>query len=189
MNDPRISSLREQYQARRAAVFDAIMAGGTSTRGIQGQLRKLSHLADGLLCDLWQWAQLPGSLSLVAVGGFGRGTLFPHSDIDVLLLLPAGTDLDNEATLRTQIEQFIGSCWDAGLEIGSSVRTIAQCITEAEADVTVQGNVGTVRSTNGNVRAGNVTGNIETRTGNVTCGHVQGGVSSRNGNVFYGGAK
>ena len=138
MNDPRISSLREQYQARRAAVFDAIMAGGTSTRGIQGQLRKLSHLADGLLCDLWQWAQLPDSLSLVAVGGFGRGTLFPHSDIDVLLLLPAGTDLDSEATLRTQIEQFIGSCWDAGLEIGSSVRTIAQCITEAEADVTVQ---------------------------------------------------
>ena len=138
MNDPRISSLREQYQARRAAVFDAIMAGGTSTRGIQGQLRKLSHLADGLLCDLWQCAQLPGSLSLVAVGGFGRGTLFPHSDIDVLLLLPAGTDLDSDATLRTQIEQFIGSCWDAGLEIGSSVRTIAQCITEAEADVTVQ---------------------------------------------------
>ena len=77
MNDPSIPQLREQYQARRATLFDAIMAGGSSTRGIQTQLRKLSHLADGLLRDLWQLAGLPGHLSLVAVGGFGRGKLFP----------------------------------------------------------------------------------------------------------------
>ena len=138
MNDPSIPQLREQYQARRATLFDAIMAGGSSTRGIQTQLRKLSHLADGLLRDLWQLAGLPGHLSLVAVGGFGRGKLFPYSDIDVLVLLPDGTDLEHDAPLRTKIENFIGSCWDAGLEIGSSVRTVVECITEAKADVTVQ---------------------------------------------------
>jgi len=138
MNDPRIPQLREQYQARRATLFEAIMAGGSSTRGIQTQLRKLSNLADDLLRDLWHLAGLPDHLSLVAVGGFGRGKLFPHSDIDVLVLLPDGTDLEHEVPLRTRIEHFIGSCWDAGLEIGSSVRTVVQCITEARADVTVQ---------------------------------------------------
>ncbi|MEG0922894.1 MAG: [protein-PII] uridylyltransferase [Comamonas sp.] len=138
MTDPRIHELRQHYQTQRSALFDAIMAGGSNTRGIQAQLRKLSNLADGLLLDLWRLAGLPDAISLVAVGGFGRGKLFPHSDIDVLLLLPADTDLDSDALLRTQIEQFIGSCWDAGLETGSSVRTVAQCIAEAEADVTVQ---------------------------------------------------
>ena len=138
MTDPRIPPLRTQYQAQRSALFDDIMAGGSGTRGIQTQLRKLSNLADGLLRSLWQLAELPSSLSLVAVGGFGRGKLFPYSDTDVLVVLPGDTDLDADTSLRTQVEQFIGSCWDAGLEIGSSVRTIDQCITEAQADVTVQ---------------------------------------------------
>ncbi len=138
MTDPRLHELRQHYQTQRSALFDAIMAGGSSTRGIQSQLRKLSHLADELLRQLWQMAGLPSTLGLVAVGGFGRGKLFPHSDIDVLVLLPHDADLDSDAALRTQVEQFIGSCWDAGLETGSSVRTIAQCIAEAEADITVQ---------------------------------------------------
>ena len=77
MTDPRIHELRQHYQTQRSALFDAIMAGGSSTRGIQTQLRKLSHLADGLLRQLWQLAGLPGTLSLVAVGGFGRGKLVP----------------------------------------------------------------------------------------------------------------
>ena len=138
MNDPRIPQLREQYQAQRSALFDDIMAGGSSTRGIQTQLRKLSQLADGLLRELWHLAGLPGRLNLVGVGGFGRGKLFPYSEIDVLLLLPEGTDPEQDSELRSAIEQFIGSCWDAGLEIGSSVRTLSQCISEAQADVTVQ---------------------------------------------------
>jgi len=74
----------------------------------------------------------------VAVGGFGRGELFPHSDIDVLLLLPEGQSPDRDETLRQRIETFISSCWDAGLEIGSSVRTVDECLAEAAKDVTVQ---------------------------------------------------
>jgi [protein-PII] uridylyltransferase len=74
----------------------------------------------------------------VAVGGFGRDQLFPYSDVDVLLLLPEGCTTESGCELRAQLESFIGSCWDAGLEIGSSVRTVAQCLAESAQDVTVQ---------------------------------------------------
>jgi [protein-PII] uridylyltransferase len=72
------------------------------------------------------------------VGGFGRGELFPNSDVDVLLLLPDSVSADEDVVLKAKIETFIGGCWDAGLEIGSSVRTLSTCLTEAAKDVTVQ---------------------------------------------------
>jgi [protein-PII] uridylyltransferase len=54
------------------------------------------------------------------VGGYGRGELFPYSDVDVLVLLPAEPD----ATLQPAVEAFVTACWDIGLEVGSSVRTV-----------------------------------------------------------------
>ncbi len=81
---------------------------------------------------------MPSGCALVAVGGYGRAQLFPFSDVDVLLLLPEGTQLDTDSALSRRIEGFIGSCWDAGLEIGSSVRTTSECLAESAADVTVQ---------------------------------------------------
>ena len=66
-----------------------------------------------------------GRAALVAVGGYGRGELFPHSDVDVLVLLPehgerhrcrCGPAIDSRG--------FITACWDIGLEIGSSVRSV-----------------------------------------------------------------
>ena len=80
---------------------------------------------------------MPASAALLAVGGYGRGELFPYSDVDVLVLLPNGHDGATDA-LRGTIEAFITACWDIGLEIGSSVRTIDECLLEARADVTVQ---------------------------------------------------
>ncbi len=106
---------------------------GASTRGIRKLLLKLSHLTDRLLCRLWAGARLPQDWALVAVGGYGRAQLFPHSDVDVLVLLP-----DGDPPAAAAIEAFIGSCWDAGLEIGSSVRSVAECLSESAADVTVQ---------------------------------------------------
>jgi [protein-PII] uridylyltransferase len=58
--------------------------------------------------------------------------------VDVLLLLPDDLSPDDDERLKGQIEAFIGSCWDAGLEIGSSVRTLSDCVAEAAKDVTVQ---------------------------------------------------
>ena len=131
-------ALRDAYRSDKAALLAAMNATGASTRGIRTLLHKLSSLAGHLLQTLWQRAQLPGDLALVAVGGFGRDQLFPYSDVDVLLLLPDGAAPEAGSTLRAQLEGFIGSCWDAGLEIGSSVRTVAECLAESARDVTVQ---------------------------------------------------
>ena len=133
-----IHALRDAYRRDKAALMASIQATGASTRGIRVLLRKLSTLAGGLLQELWRRAELPPDLALVAVGGFGRDQLFPYSDVDVLLLLPDDRAADGCSVLRAQLEAFIGSCWDAGLEIGSSVRTIAECLAESAADVTVQ---------------------------------------------------
>ena len=102
-----------------------------------GRLTKqLSKLSDGLLSNLWSKCGLNNEAALVAVGGFGRGALFPYSDIDILILLPA--DTKEVEALSKKVEQFITNCWDTGLEIGSSVRTVAECISEADQDITVK---------------------------------------------------
>ncbi|MFN4360555.1 MAG: [protein-PII] uridylyltransferase [Hylemonella sp.] len=131
-------TLREQYRARKTEALEAVRGSGTSTRGVHAALRRLARLADDTLKTLWQQAGFGPGLTLAAVGGFGRGELFPHSDIDVLLLLPEGQSPDTDEALRQRIETFISSCWDAGLEIGSSVRTVDECLAEAAKDVTVQ---------------------------------------------------
>ena len=130
--------LREHYRAGKKALLTSLAGSGASTRGIRSLLRKLARHTDDTLRQLWQRAGFPAGYCLVAVGGFGRGELFPHSDVDVLLLLPDDAQVDSDAELKTRIESFIGSCWDTGLEIGSSVRTVGDCVEEAAKDVTVQ---------------------------------------------------
>lgn len=133
-----LPALRAAYRHDKATLLAALQATGASARGIRVLLRKLSTLAGKLLQTLWQRARLPDDMALVAVGGFGREQLFPYSDVDVLLLLPEALAPETGNALRAQIEGFIGSCWDAGLEIGSSVRTVAECLAESAGDVTVQ---------------------------------------------------
>jgi [protein-PII] uridylyltransferase len=132
------ADLRETYRAEKAAVLQSVAANGASTRGVRPALARLAKLTDEALCVLWQRAGFGTPFALLAVGGFGRRELFPHSDVDVLLLMPNDRLADNEPVLKAQIEAFIGSCWDAGLEIGSSVRSLTECLEEAAKDVTVQ---------------------------------------------------
>ena len=129
---------RERYLSEKSALLKALAARGGSVRGVRATLQKLARLADQTLIQLWQASEFGPDLALVAVGGYGRGELFPRSDVDVLLLLPDGTDPHRDEDLKTRIETFIGRCWDAGLEIGSSVRTLRECVEEATRDVTVQ---------------------------------------------------
>jgi [protein-PII] uridylyltransferase len=105
---------------------------------IHQHLKLLSDLCDDTLKSLWQNAGMPEHFALLAVGGYGRQALFPYSDVDVLVLLPDDLQLESDETLKARIEGFIGSCWDAGLEIGSSVRQLHECLSEAAADITVQ---------------------------------------------------
>lgn len=130
--------LREAYRSGKSALLASLAGSGSSTRGIRSLLHRLARHTDGTLQALWRRAEFPPGCSLVAVGGFGRGELFPHSDVDVLLLLPDDARVESDAALKARIEGFIGSCWDTGLEIGSSVRTITDCVEEASKDVTVQ---------------------------------------------------
>ncbi len=133
-----IQALREDYRVKKTALLQTLQSGGASTRGIRKLLQGLAALADDALRTLWEHAAFPAGFALIAVGGFGRGELFPHSDVDVLLLMPDGVSPDADEALKRKLEGFIGSCWDSGLEIGSSVRTLADCVAEAEKDVTVQ---------------------------------------------------
>lgn len=133
-----LAPVREQYKAGKAALLATLAASGASSRGIHSLLQKFARHADATLQLLWQRAGFPVSACLVAAGGFGRGELFPHSDVDVLLLLPDSANIDGDPALKAKVESFIGACWDVGLEIGSSVRTISGCVEEAAKDVTVQ---------------------------------------------------
>lgn len=133
-----VAAIRDIYKARKSALIASLQSEGNSTRSIKPTLQAAARVADEALRGLWQHAGLPAGIALVAVGGFGRGELFPHSDVDVLLLLPDGISPDHDPALKQRIESFIGSCWDAGLEIGSSVRTLGECMAQAAGDVTVQ---------------------------------------------------
>ena len=132
-------ALRTHFRAQKEALLQSLASSGTSsTRGVRATLGALSKLADSTLKALWHRAGFATPFALLAVGGYGRGELFPYSDIDVLVLLPDGEAPDTDAALKARIEGFIGSCWDTGLEIGSSVRTLAECLHEAANDVTIQ---------------------------------------------------
>ena len=73
------------------------------------------------------------ALALYAVGGFGRGELFPHSDVDLLVLCeqpPSGP-------VSRALESFFACLWDIGLKPGHAVRTLAECREHAAADASV----------------------------------------------------
>ncbi len=133
-----VAELRAQYRAQKAALFESLRQTSTSTRIARKALQQLSGLADVLLRKLWDHTGLCHPYALLAVGGYGRGELFPHSDVDVLVLLPDDCSPDTDKVLKQRLEAFIGSCWDVGLEIGSRVRTLSSCLAEADKDVTVQ---------------------------------------------------
>ncbi|HDR9849243.1 TPA: [protein-PII] uridylyltransferase [Burkholderia multivorans] len=127
---PEALSQRAAFKAAKAELLERFR-GATNVASL---MHALSKLTDDALKRVWDDCGLPATLALVAVGGYGRGELAPHSDVDILVLLP---DTHDDA-LDARIERFIGMAWDLGLEIGSSVRTVAQCIEEASQDVTVQ---------------------------------------------------
>ena len=127
-----------RFRDGKAARLDAL-PGGAADRA-RRRLRLVRALAadvDATLRQLWRDAAMPADAALVAVGGYGRGELFPYSDVDVLVLLPS-TSTAAATRGGAATEHFITACWDAGLEIGSSVRTVDECVAMALADVTVQ---------------------------------------------------
>lgn len=92
------------------------------------------EIVDALLKGIWQLNIDDPKLSLVAVGGYGRGELQPASDIDLLIVADKPRQIrQSDAAIRS----FITLLWDLGLEVGQSVRTLKQCVSEARKDITV----------------------------------------------------
>lgn len=86
-----------------------------------------SAMVDDLVCRAYQSSLavvMPQGVAALAVGGFGRSELFPHSDVDVLLLVEK--DIEGNAA-REALSAFLRSLWDSGLRLSQSVRKIAEC--------------------------------------------------------------
>ena len=94
-----------------------------------------AHLVDLVL--EWVWSSHPelqtNEIALAAVGGYGRSELMPYSDIDLLIL----TKKNSNKSYKEAIASFLAACWDLGLDIGQSVRSVKQCAQEARKDITV----------------------------------------------------
>ncbi len=128
MNDVSFQ-LRDRLRLEREALIARFEQGGP----VEALLKGLARSVDGLLRELARSSELDQIMALVAVGGYGRGELFPHSDVDVLFLIEhEPTDVE-----RSKIEHLIGLLWDLGVALGHSVRTVEQCQFEAAGDVTV----------------------------------------------------
>jgi len=136
-----LAAQRARFRDGKAALLAQFGHTRATATAATRLLRGLARLVDAALADLWDHAGMPAGAALVAVGGYGRGELFPHSDVDVLVLLPeAALNADGHPAqaLHAVIGGFVTACWDIGLEVGSSVRSVQDCLTEAARDVTVQ---------------------------------------------------
>src|SRR5688572_19817144 len=124
-----LQALRNDLKTQQAAIEASFLLHKNPARLLKNQ----TQLIDKLLKTVWLQTKIHKGCGLIAVGGYGRGELFPYSDIDLLILLPeqlpAGENL--------KIESLIGLLWDIGLNVGHSVRTLHECINEASIDVTV----------------------------------------------------
>ncbi|MBT8102187.1 MAG: [protein-PII] uridylyltransferase [Gammaproteobacteria bacterium] len=123
------STIRETL----AAAGDDLKARFEAGESVVDLVHARATVIDSQLCKLWSHYVAASGAALVAVGGYGRGELHPYSDVDVMVLLPDALAPDAEEALSA----FVTALWDVGLEIGHSVRTVAQCFEEASSDLTV----------------------------------------------------
>ena len=140
----------------RAAVLaemrDSLAQGRTEARA-QLEAKKfkgakcaefLSGLQDDLLCALAEFVETDilylsnptdaEKVTMVAVGGYGRGRLAPGSDIDLLFLLP----YKRTAASESFVEYVLYMLWDMGLKVGHATRSITDCVTQAQNDMTIR---------------------------------------------------
>jgi [protein-PII] uridylyltransferase len=109
-----------------------------------------AQLIDEILIRAWKrYLDISIEACLVAVGGYGRGELHPASDIDLLILLDHEDLFDS---FQEPLTQFLTLLWDIGLDVGHSVRTIDDCVREADQDITVMTNLIESRRLTGSAR-------------------------------------
>jgi [protein-PII] uridylyltransferase len=114
---------------------DAFKAGIPIQQLIYGR----SRILDKILSFAWRLFDWPDErhVALIAVGGYGRGELHPHSDIDLLILF----DQEKPEDHSQSISLFLTFLWDIKLDVGSSVRSIDDCFEQAKKDLTIATNL------------------------------------------------
>ena len=135
-----LAELKQALTVGRAEVrrrFEEEAATGTVT------VRSEAYLVDQLIRSVYDHVSErlyplanPSTgerLSLVAVGGYGRGELAPQSDIDLLFLLPYKLTPRSEQV----IEEILYLLWDMGFKVGHSTRSVAECVRLAKGDITI----------------------------------------------------
>lgn len=118
------NELRDFFTEESARIEREFLAGGDGKAAIVAR----AGLLDQILTRLWEkWLAPSGasaSLALAALGGYGRNSLFPYSDIDLLFLHP---DRSGEDQLRDRIRGFSQEIWDLGLRLSPTSRSLAEC--------------------------------------------------------------
>lgn len=102
---------------------------------VETLIQQRSDFIDKLLTLGWEFffGNHVKSLTLIAVGGYGRRELLPHSDIDLLILC---SDIELKKKQK-ELEAFVTFLWDTKLDIGHSVRTVNECQKKAIEDITI----------------------------------------------------
>lgn len=131
---------RELLKEIREYAFDQLTETGKGTQCA----RSLSAYQDGLISALMQLAETivyvdanasdAQRITVVAVGGYGRDSLAPHSDIDLLMLLPVKPNERSEQV----IEYILYFLWDLNFKVGHAVRNVAQSILHSKTDMTIR---------------------------------------------------
>ncbi|MDQ2917117.1 MAG: [protein-PII] uridylyltransferase [Pseudomonadota bacterium] len=129
-SEPRVAHWRARLAQGRERLRDEFVARSDPPRLLRG----LARLTDDVVTNAWTEAAIPSAAALVAVGGYGRGQLFPHSDVDILILLPEVAD----DPCANGIERLLTSLWDIGIELSHATRTVEECAVEMTADATVR---------------------------------------------------
>jgi [protein-PII] uridylyltransferase len=119
------SELRDLYLEESARIQQVFASTGDGRAAVQQRTR----LVEAILQRLWQQIispeeHGPSGFALVALGGFGRGWLFPHSDVDILFLHASS---DAEPTYRDSVRRFSQELWDLRMKVSPTTRTLSEC--------------------------------------------------------------
>ncbi|UTW46069.1 [protein-PII] uridylyltransferase [bacterium SCSIO 12696] len=138
---PLLSTELQRYRVQQEQQFQE----GADIRAL---VNERAQFFDQLLTLIWQQIGFDEQFSLIAIGGYGRGELHPHSDIDLLIL----HNNDSDSIYKDAIETFLQLLWDLRLNVGHSVRTLSQCVEEARKDIAVATSLMEVRTIVGDDR-------------------------------------
>ncbi len=118
------TDLLHTAKQRRQAIVDGAQGRLDAHQNGRAIVKYVSSAVDRLLIDLWHEvaSEAAGAVDLVAVGGYGRAELCPHSDWDLLFLVP---DTDDDV-LNGCIQRYAQLVWDSGAHLGHAVRTPQQ---------------------------------------------------------------